>query len=343
MWVGVGFRGMLQSCNHAPAGLLRGLATDGILPGLASPNAWPSPHAPHIPPALVCAAQLRRGVSFHDGTPMDAFSLAFNFDAIWYPSTGVKYPPPSLHCRPHCTTTTLPSWKHANVGSTIAVTQCPGMLPNRTCPGTFNPSNTSNGGFRAVDEYTLTITTFTPYTPLLAEMASAPFLFMSPWCARQVPVFSGFWGITQTGHALPWNGAAMSGALNGNVTRSCGTGPWMLSQRSIGAWSLFSRNDAYWGTLPRFSQLVVSVSPDGLDAADIPAALAAAPSCPSSPSPVLSGGAIAGIVIASVVFVVGLSVMAFKVATVQRKQAALYDKLLALESHSTAGTAARSV
>jgi ABC-type transport system substrate-binding protein len=298
-------------------------------------------HPAPPPPPGAPAPQLRRGVYFHDGTPVDAFSLAFNFDAIWYPSTGVKYPPPSLHCRPHCTTTTLPSWKHGDIGTTMAVTQCPGMLPNRTCPTAYNPANTTNGGFRAVDEYTLTVTTFYPYSPLLSEVAGAPFLFMSPWCARQVPVFSGFWGITQTGHALPWNSAAMAGATLGNVTRSCGTGPWVLSQRSIGAWTLFTRNDAYWGALPRFSQLVVTVGADGLDAADVPAALAAAPSCPSPSPSALSGGAIAGIVVATVAFVVALAVMGVKLMTVQRAQAALYDKLLAIESHPTAGTGAR--
>lgn len=91
---------------------------------------------------------------------------------------------------------------------------------------------------KAVDDETFVIEMKEPYYPMLTELAvTRPFAFVSPKVMK--------------------NGTTKDG-----VTAFVGSGPWKLVEHVIDEYSVFERNEDYWGAKPAFRRVVVKVIPD---------------------------------------------------------------------------------
>ena len=91
---------------------------------------------------------------------------------------------------------------------------------------------------KAVDDETFVIEMKEPYYPMLTELAvTCPFAFVSPKVMK--------------------NGTTKDG-----VTAFVGSGPWKLVEHVIDEYSVFERNEDYWGAKPAFRRVVVKVIPD---------------------------------------------------------------------------------
>ncbi|QIM67933.1 nickel ABC transporter substrate-binding protein [Basfia succiniciproducens] len=91
---------------------------------------------------------------------------------------------------------------------------------------------------RAPDEFTLELTLKNPYYPTLTELAlTRPFRFLSPKCFNQ-------------------------GKTSQGVMCYAGTGPWILKEHKKNALADFSRNDNYWGELPKLNGVTWHVIPE---------------------------------------------------------------------------------
>lgn len=90
----------------------------------------------------------------------------------------------------------------------------------------------------AVDARTLRLTLKDAYYPLLQELAlPRPFRFVAP---------SQF----------------INGGTKDGIKAPIGTGPWMLTETSLGEHDVFTRNDTYWGEKPALESVTVKVIPD---------------------------------------------------------------------------------
>ena len=91
---------------------------------------------------------------------------------------------------------------------------------------------------KAVDDETFVIEMKEPYYPMFTELAvTCPFAFVSPKVMK--------------------NGTTKDG-----VTAFVGSGPWKLVEHVIDEYSVFERNEDYWGAKPAFRRVVVKVIPD---------------------------------------------------------------------------------
>jgi ABC-type transport system substrate-binding protein len=84
-----------------------------------------------------------------------------------------------------------------------------------------------------VDEYTVQITTATPFAPLPAHLAHGSLAMVSP--------------------------AALEQGADFMATNAIGTGPYMLSQWDRGEQVVLTRNEDYWGDAPAIDELVFRV------------------------------------------------------------------------------------
>lgn len=91
---------------------------------------------------------------------------------------------------------------------------------------------------KALDENTFEIKMREPYYPMLTELAvTRPFAFVSPKVMKD--------GTTKDG-----------------VTAFVGSGPWILKEHVVDQYSVFERNESYWGKKPAYKRVVVKVIPD---------------------------------------------------------------------------------
>lgn len=91
---------------------------------------------------------------------------------------------------------------------------------------------------KALDENTFEIKMREPYYPMLTELAvTRPFAFVSPKVMKD--------GTTKDG-----------------VTAFIGSGPWILKEHVVDQYSVFERNESYWGKKPAYKRVVVKVIPD---------------------------------------------------------------------------------
>lgn len=90
----------------------------------------------------------------------------------------------------------------------------------------------------ATGEYELTLRLADSYYPLLTELGvTRPFRFISPKSFKD--------GTTKNG-----------------VTKMSGTGPYILQSNKVDEYSIFERNDNYWGAKPSIERIVAKVIPD---------------------------------------------------------------------------------
>ena len=95
---------------------------------------------------------------------------------------------------------------------------------------------------KATDANTFVMQMKEPYYPMLTELAvTRPFAFVSPKVMK--------------------NGKTKDG-----ITSFVGSGPWILTEHVIDEYSVFERNENYWGKKPAFRRVVVKVIPDNSDA-----------------------------------------------------------------------------
>lgn len=91
---------------------------------------------------------------------------------------------------------------------------------------------------KATDANTFVMQMKEPYYPMLTELAvTRPFAFVSPKVMK--------------------NGKTKDG-----ITSFVGSGPWILTEHVIDEYSVFERNENYWGKKPAFRRVVVKVIPD---------------------------------------------------------------------------------
>ncbi|KOR77007.1 nickel ABC transporter substrate-binding protein [Paenibacillus solani] len=91
-----------------------------------------------------------------------------------------------------------------------------------------------------VDDYTVTISLHNPYYPMLQELALIrPLRFL--------------------GEA----GFPESGNTSEGIKAPIGTGPWVLTDYKINEYAEFSKNENYWGEMPKVDKIHVAVIPDG--------------------------------------------------------------------------------
>lgn len=91
-----------------------------------------------------------------------------------------------------------------------------------------------------VDDYTVTISLHNPYYPMLQELALIrPLRFL--------------------GEA----GFPDSGNTSEGIKAPIGTGPWVLTDYKINEYAEFSKNENYWGEMPKVDKVRVAVIPDG--------------------------------------------------------------------------------
>lgn len=90
----------------------------------------------------------------------------------------------------------------------------------------------------AVDRYTLRLHLKDSYYPTLQELSlPRPFRFIAP---------SQF----------------VNGGTKDGIKAPIGTGPWLLTDSSLGEHDIFQRNPHYWGKAPAYDKIVVKVIPD---------------------------------------------------------------------------------
>lgn len=90
----------------------------------------------------------------------------------------------------------------------------------------------------ATGEYELTVRLADSYYPLLTEFGvTRPFRFISPKAFKD--------GTTKNG-----------------VTKMSGTGAYVLESNKVDEFSVFVKNDKYWGTKPKIQRIVAKVIPD---------------------------------------------------------------------------------
>ena len=91
---------------------------------------------------------------------------------------------------------------------------------------------------KATDKNTFVTEMKEPYYPMLTELAvTRPFAFVSPRVMKD--------GKTKDG-----------------VTAFVGSGPWVLKEHVVDEYSVFERNEKYWGKKPAYKRVVVKVIPD---------------------------------------------------------------------------------
>ena len=111
------------------------------------------------------------------------------------------------------------------------------VLANRARHGWLELANQIVSA-EVVDPHRLKLTLKHAYYPLLQELAlPRPFRFIAPSQFK--------------------NGGTADG-----IVEPIGTGPWKLTETSLGERDVFERNDSYWGNKPAYDEVTVKVVPD---------------------------------------------------------------------------------
>jgi len=163
---------------------------------------------------------LRRGVKFHDGTPLDATAVCFNFER-WYGLTGSVQRADYL-------------WLLIFGGF------------RKPEPGTPGPDKSLYRGCQPVGELTLRLRLAHPTTSFLAALAYPPFGIASPTALRKYDADAG---------EADANGIFHPAGTYG-IAHPTGTGPFMFKSWQPGKEVVLVRNPRYWGKEARLDRLV---------------------------------------------------------------------------------------
>jgi peptide/nickel transport system substrate-binding protein len=170
---------------------------------------------------------LRPHVTFHDGTPLNAAAVCFNFER-WYGLTG------SLQ------------------GADYFWSQVFGAFRNPE-PGDPGPDKGLYRGCRRVDNLTVRLRLAHPTSSFLAALSYPAFGIASPTALRRYDADAGV--------------ADMSGfhpAGTYGIAHPTGTGPFMFKSWRPGKEVVLVRNPRYWGTKARLDRLVLRTISDPL-------------------------------------------------------------------------------
>jgi peptide/nickel transport system substrate-binding protein len=168
---------------------------------------------------------LRRGVTFHDGTPFNAAAVCANFDR-WYNFKGAQQ-------------SSSASYYYNYVFSGFK-TKNPGGALYKSC--------------KAARSDVAVITLKRPYGPFLAAMTLSPFAIQSPTSMAQNGADKG--RLTSDGVYQPLGKYGVPGGV------TAGTGPFKLQSWRIGDKLELVRNDSYWGRKPTLTRLIFRAIPD---------------------------------------------------------------------------------
>ncbi|NNG35951.1 ABC transporter substrate-binding protein [Nakamurella sp. DB0629] len=169
--------------------------------------------------------QLRKGVTFSDGTKLDADAVCFNYDRM-FSETGVAQ-------------TQAQFWAE-NMG---------GFKGQKDADGTPVPS--LYGGCQAKDASTVVITMTRFSSKLPAVFADSTFVIQSPTALKK---YNGD-GIASTGDSFSYPAYA--------TAHPTGTGPFVFgSYDKTNNQITLLRNDKYWGPKAKVAKLVFKVIPD---------------------------------------------------------------------------------
>jgi peptide/nickel transport system substrate-binding protein len=164
---------------------------------------------------------LRRGVKFHDGTPLNAAAVCFNFER-WYGLTGSVQRADYL-------------WLLIFGGF------------RKPEPGTPGPDKSLYRGCQPVGELTLRLRLAHPTSSFLAALAYPPFGIASPTALRKYDADAG---------EADANGIFHPAGTYG-IAHPTGTGPFMFKSWQPGKEVVLVRNPRYWGKKePRLDRLV---------------------------------------------------------------------------------------
>jgi len=189
--------------------------TTRLVPGLAT--SWRQ-----SPDARVWTFNLRRGVTFHDGTPFNAEAVCANFDR-WYNFKGPQQSSAASY--------------YYNVVFTGFATPASSRAKAlyRDC--------------RAQGQYTAVIRLKRTFGPFLGAMTLGPFAIASPTAMRENGADQG--RVTADGVYQP---TGRFGTPNGVAV---GTGPFKFDSWRVGDRLTLVRNDDYWGRKAFLSRLII--------------------------------------------------------------------------------------
>jgi peptide/nickel transport system substrate-binding protein len=163
---------------------------------------------------------LRRGVKFHDGTPLNAAAVCFNFER-WYGFTG------SLQRAAYL-------WQYVFGGF------------RKPEPGSPGPGKSLYRGCERADSLTIRLHLAHPTTSFLAALAYPPFGIASPTALRKYGADEGEADANGIFHPAGTYGTA----------HPTGTGPFMFKSWRPGKDLVLVRNPRYWGKQARLDRLV---------------------------------------------------------------------------------------
>jgi peptide/nickel transport system substrate-binding protein len=163
---------------------------------------------------------LRRGVKFHDGTPLDATAVCFNFER-WYGLTGSVQRADYL-------------WLFIFGGF------------RKPEPGTPGPDKSLYRGCQPVGELTVRLRLAHPTSSFLAALAYPAFGIASPTALRKYDADAG---------EADANGVFHPAGTYG-IAHPTGTGPFMFKSWQPGKEVVLVRNPRYWGKEARLDRLV---------------------------------------------------------------------------------------
>jgi peptide/nickel transport system substrate-binding protein len=163
---------------------------------------------------------LRKGVSFHDGTPFNAAAVCYNFNR-WYNFSGPFQDPGATFYYQQ-----IFYGFHNNESSTLSTSLY------KSC--------------KAKGKYVAIITLATPNGPFLPSLALQSFAMQSPTALKQYDADS---GQIVNGSFRPTGTYAFQ--------HPTGTGPFKFGGWTVKEKVILTRNDKYWGPKARLSQVVV--------------------------------------------------------------------------------------
>ena len=174
---------------------------------------------------IVWTFNLREGVKFHDGTPLDAQAVCFNFDR-WYNFKGIQQSPSVAYY-----------WTRVFGG--FAKNESPDLPPSlyKACTAT--------------DDRTVVITLVEPSSSFLAALAMPAFSIASPAALTKY-------------EADKVSGTADSPVFDGSFgsQHPVGTGPFQFESFVPNRSVVLTRNDDYWGQKARLDGVVFRPIPD---------------------------------------------------------------------------------
>ncbi|WP_026876366.1 ABC transporter substrate-binding protein [Jiangella gansuensis] len=192
--------------------------TTEVAPGLA--EEWEI-----SPDGLTYTFQLRDGVTFHDGEPLNAEAVCYNFDR-WYNFTG-----------PAQSGDVTYYWQTVFGGfATKEIDSAPDTSRYQSCEVT--------------DELTATLHLTEPSSALLAGLVLPAFSIASPKAIEE-----GGTDIEATGDSFSYTGGFGSEVV-------AGTGPFQFVSWDRGESLVLERNEDYWGDAPALDEIIFRSIPD---------------------------------------------------------------------------------